>query len=413
MSRLFNSLRKAEQERKGRAESPQEDKAETSGLAGPPSELAAGDRSSKEEPKAPELLKEQLSILAVRLEASRAQLEAQIADARQVRKGWEEELETTRKRIQESSLETFSAATVRIKSELLREIETLSQSAIDRIEKSVEERMAAATHSLDEAVVTDLANSARACFGRALHEMTDRLRNDLGAMQRGFEEEASKELKKRADRVVESAAEFTRKQADDSLLGLREGLVATARDLIGDTEKQIGNAKVAIQGLAGELQKVIGRSRSESTKIIQEFRKSGARELKADLTKALRQEGDAALQRLQEETNELTRDALAQARAQCLEVQEACAAMHRQVGQAGLILKQWQNQVREDLEATLQNSLEAFGKQLTGVSLITLQQHRRLLALWLDDFQVRMRRAARALGASGADSHNTKPHHDK
>jgi hypothetical protein len=361
-------------------------------------DLAGQGSAPTQEPKPPELLKEELSLLAIRLEASRDQLEALIADTRRVRKGWEEQIEKGEKRVQESSLEALRAAAATVKAELVKEMEFLSQAAVDQAQKRIAEQTTAALDSLGKKLLSNLSKSAGAALERTVAEMSERFRNRLQALAGGFGEEASQQLKERTSGLMESAAELMEKQIADSLEMFSQDLLTTGQWVVGETAKQLENTKDAVQSLTRELTATLESRRKES----QELGQTGARELKAALQKGLDAQRDAALGQLREEAKALLGEALGRVKAGCGEAHQACDAMHKQVGQAAMTLQEWQDRARKNVEARFQDSLEAVVENASHLSRQVVEQHRQEMVRLTDELRARIQQVAELLAGTHA-----------
>ncbi len=404
MSRVFEALRSAEQEAKARRATLEEGKEQSNGNAAPPTELAISEHSAKEGQPDPRQLQQQLGSLADRLEASRGRLEELIAQARQAQESAQGELERIQHKIQETGLEATCAA-AKMRAEVLKELESLSRGVVEQAQQRMEEKAAAAVDRLGQAAEPSLAaaaaNSVSTAVEPVVQEMAERFRNDLRTILGGFE----MELQQKADRLMKSTSELIREQADSSLKRFGKRLVAEGEELGRETAGQLADAESGLERVKAEARAAIEQSRCESGKMVQELREAAARDLKADLEK----QRDAMARQLQKETGDLARAALDRLMASLGDAsQVAREAVYKQVGQAAAVLKEWQDQARGSLEADIQKSLEAFGKQLAELSAGVLEQHRRKMGLWADDLQARMQQADQALKGSTEGSQNLK-----
>ena len=409
MSRVFEALRSVEQEAKARRATAEEGKEESNGNTTPPTEPAISEHSAKEGQPDPRQLQQQLGSLADRLEASRGRLEELIVQARQAQESAQGELERIQHKIEETGLEATCAA-AKMRAEVLEELESLSRGAVEQAQQRIEEKAAATVDRLGQAAESSLAAAAASSVSTAVEpvvqEMAEHFRNDLKAILGGFETE----LQQKADRLMKSTGELMREQADSSLKRSGKGLVTAGEELGRETAGQLADAKSGLERVKAEARAAIEQFRSESGKMLQELREAAARGVEADLE----EQREAMARQLQNETGDLARAALDRLVASLGDAsQVAREAVYKQVGQAAAVLKEWQDQARGSLEADIQKSLEAFGKQLAELSAGLLEQHRRKMGLWADDLQVRMQRADQALKGSTAGSQNLNRSQEK
>ncbi len=395
MSQVFEALRNAEQQAKAKAELGQKPAGEARanvpcapgvGPAVAPG-VAPAAAAAPAKPASAEL-KQELSLLAVRLEAARQQLEALIADARRVRQDLDGQLERSEKKIQASSLEAMRTGAAAVQADLQKEMELLAEGAAERAERRIAEQAASTVESLSKPLVAELSSALAAGLAQAVEEMSERFRQRLESVARGFEAEAAGRLEKQAEGLVESAAETLSKQMDDSLDLFAERLGRASRELMAETLAPLEKAKAEAEGATRELGAALQACRSESEKIVREVKAAVARELEAQRGAALRQLDGEILQRVE--------DALARVKAGSSEVDRACDTLHQQVGRGALAVKEWQDQARANLEAGFRQALEALAEQARNLSRAALVEHRREIGLLVDQLHSRIQQAAQA-----------------
>jgi hypothetical protein len=292
-----------------------------------------------------------------------------------------------------------------MRAEVLKELESLSRQVVEQAEKRIEERTAAAANRLGQAAESSLAaaaaNSVSTAVERVIQEMAERFGNDLRTILGGFETE----LQQKADRLMKSTSELIRDQADSSLKRFGKGLVTAGEESGREAAGQLADAKSGLERIKAEARAATEQSRYEAGKMVEELREAAARDLKGELEK----QRDAMARQLQKETGEFARAALDRLMASLGDAsQTAREGVYKQVGQAAAVLKEWQDQARANLEADIQKSLQAFGKQLAELSAGVLEQHRRKMGLWADDLQARMQQADQALKGSKEGSQELK-----
>lgn len=385
MSQVFEALRNAERQAKveklaGEARpsapgTPGIGPAADSGTAAAPAAVPA--KSGAE-------MKEEMSLLAVRLDAAREQLEALIADTRRVREGFDEQLERSQKKIQESNLEAMRAGAAAVKADLHKEIELLSWGAAERAERRITEQAASTIESLRQRLLAELSSSLATALAQTVKEMSERFRKRLEGLGQGFEKEVFERLEKQAEGLVESGAETLAKQMDDSLDLFAERLGRASRELMAETVAPLEKARADAEAAAWELGVRLEACRGESGKIVRELRATAARELEAQRGAALRQ--------LEVEG----RETVARAQAGSADVEKACDALHRQVGLGALAIREWQDQARASLEAGFRHALETLAEQARDLSRAALLEHRRETRLLADQLRARIQGAAQA-----------------
>ena len=149
MSRIFDSLRKVEQEAAARS------KRETDGGNGAPANpLAAEARTEDPEngsnghAKGVESLEHQENFLADRVQSLRAEFETLLTHALRVRNESSQELEKGQENVRKADPESLRETAPSLKSDLMKEVVSLSLGASQQAQKRLEERTAATEKEL-------------------------------------------------------------------------------------------------------------------------------------------------------------------------------------------------------------------------------------------------------------------------
>lgn len=259
-----------------------------------------------------------------------------------------------------------------------------------------------------------------------------------------FQERGTKEITERlgenSDELLESWAKQLHRQADDVLEMLTEQLKALGAQLVNETKKQLlatshstrqtlaseaeGNVqtvralgeklgaagealvgeaakqlsvmtRATLESLAREAQTVAEECQSQAQGTLQEFRDRGPRELEADLQRVLEKHREAMLKELQKQAEDSTERALAQIRSRSdVVAKEASETVYKQVGVGAVVLKDWADQARAQLENFLQRSAEVFQKQISVISETTLEKHHKGAEAMVQDLRARLQQAA-------------------
>src|SRR3989475_7049258 len=141
MSRIFDSLRKLEQEAAARS------KRETDGGNGTPATPLAAEAKTEDpengsngQAKGVESLEHQESFLADRVQSLRAELETLLTHALRVRNESGEELEKGQEKVRKEDLESLRKTAPSLKSDLMKEVVSLSLAAPQQAQKRLQQK---------------------------------------------------------------------------------------------------------------------------------------------------------------------------------------------------------------------------------------------------------------------------------
>src|SRR3989441_7554158 len=504
MSRIFDSLRKVEQEAAAQS------KRETDGGNGTPATPLAAEAKTEDpengsngQAKGVESLEHQENFLADRVRSLRAELEALLTHALRDRNESGEEFEKGQENVRKEDRESLREAAPSLKSDLMKEVVSLSLRASQQAQKRLEERTAATEkelkRSMEEFAETllkaqgpdkpDLSlgdpsgrsadskievqaetekarekvellsalqaeeagktlasrvNAAAESLNRASNEAVtkvqtaaQRVESDLkaafaeiskhlaeglsdpalGTLERRVEaiagplqakigeavratgDQASHQLERTAQSLVETSAQLIQRRMEDALEMFSEKLVDSSRKVVQDTEKQLLAAKTSAGLFTREISGAIEKCRDGFRKTVEDLHQTAERELGAGFERALEQQRNTLLLQLRKTVDEVGEQARAQIGAHSNHAaQEARESVYKQAGQATVILKEWMDQAREALRADSQGCLEQFTKQISDISSAALEKYRQDMTLMVDDLHGRMEKAERVLG---------------
>jgi len=353
-----------------------------------------------------------------KVEATEQSLEEGLRNSRQE---IQSELANACGKLQSAFDERMEAASQALAARVETSIEALNQAsdqALARLHaarEKIEAEMKVVVEKQARETVQELSNSACLGMQNKLGEMMGRFRNELNEMLRGFEQKASQQLQEAASRQAESSGQQVRQLCEEALGRFRGELAASGKQVVEQTEKHMVSARALVDSLARQVGDNVDRYRADLMRAVGELRESAARELGANFQAVLEEQREAVRRHLLDETRSMAQEVMAEIQQKCEEAgQHASEAVHKQVGQAAMALKDWADQACGRLDASYQKALEGLEKSITDLSRVAVEQQRQSLSLLVDDLRARMVQAAQVLKgptelASTSDVHPARP----
>jgi hypothetical protein len=218
----------------------------------------------------------------------------------------------------------------------------------------------------------------------------------------------TEETKKQLASVNQSTREALAREAKSSVetMGmLGEKLAASGEAMVGETAKQLSAmTRFTLESLSQEAHAASEECRAQARRTLEEFGQRGLKELEAQFQRAGEKHRENMLRQLQREADDSSERALTQIRNRSEQVaKEASDTVYKQVGVGAVVLKDWADQARTQLESSLQRSAEAFEKRIAELSQITLDKHRQGSEVLVEDLRARLQQAARIFQDPGAE----------
>ena len=403
-------------------------------------------------------LREQLETLSGSMRASRADLDAHFARFQELQRSWQSELARAQDSIAQFTQEAIRSAMAeteaklqataeslsthfveetrgRLQEEAARAVEASTQQAqarlaalvaehLSKTEPQLQSSLAQATGNASEHVTrllqTAVADEALK-FRKQLAEHSTaalegfrryaevqstgfqtELESTLGQVQKKAVQDASDQLQKSVQDLMQSSDQVLQTQSDDTLEQIVDKLRTLGKESRDETEKQHAALTRSLrEKLVQEATALVEEARDQLHHTIQELHGQSARELAEHLQKAAEGQRAALLKQFQREVEQSCERGVADFRNR---VQQAASGasdeVHRQVGVVAVIMKEWRDQARLGLDTSLGDAVASFQKQSAELSQETLEKHRQQFEGLLSDFRSRLQQAAGALAAT-------------
>lgn len=345
-------------------------------------------------------VEQQLDALAGRLDSSRQSVEALLAKAqefydrldslsqdadRRVHEAGREALdseikaigERVRREVEAASMKSLGEARSRAQDEAAATLQTLAQSADNRISKLLEERLAQAHAQLQARQAAEIEGARPQLVEvvqTAARDLTDKLRKVADEMRIWLTADVEKSLE---SLVAQSASRLTQRF-----------------EALAQTTSQ--NAERSAQE---RLQKIQEQAEQEASgSLLQKFQHKIDAQLEAQIRSAAEKHREAILERIRRDLEESRERAAAWVKTKSEEVMtEASESLYTQVGAGAIVLRDWAEQTRNQLESLFQKSVEAFHRQTAEVARHALERNRREFDVLVDEIQARLEQAVRVL----------------
>jgi len=410
-------------------------------------------------------LREQLETLSGSMRASRADLEAHFARFQELQRSCQSELARAQESIEKFAQEAIRSATAeteaklratterlsthfveetrgRLQEEAARAVEASTQQAEARLAALVEEHLSKAHPQLQGSLtqatqkasehITRLLQTAVADealrFRKQLAEHSTaalegfrryaevqstgfqtELESTLGQVQKKAVQDASDQLLKTVQDLMQSSDQVLQAQTDDTLEQIVDELRTLGKESRDETEKQHAALTRSLrEKLAQEATGLVEEARGQLHHTIQELHSQSARELAEHFQKAAEGQRAALLKQFQREVEQSCERGIADFRNR---VQQAASGasdeVHRQVGVVAVMMKEWRDQARLGLDTSLGDAVAAFQKQSAELSQEALEKHRQQFEGLVSDFRSRLQQAAGALEATRPEGKET------
>jgi hypothetical protein len=411
-------------------------------------------------------LREQLETLSGSMRASRADLEAHFARFQELQRSWQSELARAQDSIAQCTQEAIRSAMAeteaelrataeklsthfveetrrRLQEEVARAIEASSQQADARLAALVEEHLSRTEPQLqnslgqatgkasehvnrllqtavaDEALkfrkqLAEHSTAALEGFRRYAEAQSAGFQTDLesalGHVQKKAVQGTADQLQKTVQDLMQSSAQVLQAQTDDTLEQAVDKLRTLGKESLDETEKQhAALTRPLRETLAQETSLLVEEARGQLRHTIQELHSQSVRELAEHLQKAAEGQRAALLKQFQREVEQSCEQGVADFRNRVQQAaSEASEEIHKQVGVVAVMMKEWRDQAKLGLDASLRDAVAAFQKQSAERSQEALEKHRQQFEGLLSDFCSRLQQAAGALEGTRPEGKETQ-----
>lgn len=337
----------------------------------------------------------------------------------QIQKTSEDLLESSTRELQKQTGDALEMLTEELKSsgsqvagETQQQLLAMSQSTRDALTQeaqAAEQALKGLSEELrtsGKALVAECENQLSTAAGATLESVTKEaqsseqnlktLNERFTASSKALVDEAEKQLRNTSRVTLESFSEeaCTTEQLIKNLSG---EVKASGKAAVEETEKQLRTTtQVTLGSLTDQARAIAEEGRNQLQRTLQEFQEKGPQELEAQLLKTGEKTLTAILNQLQKEAYDSNERAMAGIKGAAEQVvKEATDAVYKQVGVGAVVLKDWADQSRNQLEAYFLKSVEASQKQITDLWKTSLESQRREAESLLDELHARLQQASR------------------
>jgi hypothetical protein len=257
------------------------------------------------------------------------------------------------------------------------EAATKLQAACEAVEVSL--KKAAEEH------LTQLAGESASMlekFRAQTQALASHLQSEVESAARDLSEKAQRDISEKLEGTVEGALELVardfNKQAEDSLEMLKEGLRSAQEQCVDETRKQLAAAREStLASLASEAGAKSASLRDQLHASLLEMQEQQTKEMETIFQISLQ----GFLETLRTEVQLATTESVARATAEATTgferaLQELLNRVYKGVGMAALVVKEWEDEGRTRLETHSRQALEAFQKQLEGLTVAAQERQR-------------------------------------
>ena len=355
------------------------------------------------------LVEEQLALAAPQIQAQQAHAAEQARDqlasvlqgaaadlTEKLRKVAEEMKASLRAEVEESLMRSANDLITRLNQSFAEQAQAASRNA----EQSFQEKLQRAQEYVQEAIA-----SADVRVRETWERETETAKKTIG---------------ERVD-SLNLATEAAIAQLRSAYQGLESDFKATAEgaprrlaeissSALEHFQQQMG---VLLEGFHGEMQKTLREFHEKGAKEAAEQLEKAAGDLLATSTRELRTQAEEVLATLTEELKTsgkgLVEDSQHQLSTVRVATLESLATMYKQLGAGAIVLRDWTDQARAQLEASFQKSLEIFHKQLSDLTRSAFERRPRERDVLPEDLLHRLRQAGRVLQEKGAGTVAAEP----
>ncbi len=263
-----------------------------------------------------------------------------------------------------------------------------------------------------EAAQKQLAENSQAAlqgFQHYVEQMSGGLHEELEQKQCEYlaklADQATTELQKASDSVLESTSKILRTQGEDSVSLAREELARASQGASKEAAEQIkAQLRANLDVLAAQAQTLRQDFDRQLQAQLQDFLTRGAGEIEAGLRAAAQKERERFLADLARQGDELRAEALAKLRRECEAAdRQATDRIHQNIGESAVILKEWSEQTRDRFETRFRAALDELQKTSEDLTRAALEKMRAQSADFEKRFSERLRQAARVLSAQESE----------
>jgi hypothetical protein len=325
-------------------------------------------------------------------EQAKAELDELVKDAAiQARKIYKEESGTAAKAISvcvDSAVDSLNRALDEAASKLQAGRQTLELN----LKQATEEYLPRLAHE---------SASVLEKFRAETQALAAQLVSEVESAAREFSKKASEDISEKLEGAIEGALELVardfNKQSDDALELLKEGLRSAQQQCVDETQRQLAAAREStLTSLESEAGAKVTAFREQLRKALQEIQTQQTREMEKEiltslqgLLESLRTQihlaADESAARVTDEVRSRAEQAL----------QELPDRLYKGVGMAALAAKEWEEQAKTQLEAHMSHVLEGFQQRLEGLTMAAQERQRRDAEALKDLLQSRLHQAAR------------------
>lgn len=236
------------------------------------------------------------------------------------------------------------------------------------------------------------------------------LQTTISRVQDKAVQDATERLQKTTRELMDSSAQLLQTQADDTLEQVADRLKTLGKDSQEEIERQLGTlAQSTRETLTQEAGLLAQGSRGELTRAAQEVQAQSLRELEAHLRQEADKQREAYLKQFQREVDQSCERGVTDLRSRVQRATlEASEKVYKHVGLVAVMMKEWADQAKLNLDACLQDAVESFEKQRAELLQEALEKHRQGSVALSEDLRSRLQQAARILRDIPPDENKTE-----
>jgi|GEM_PF-748101 len=395
-------------------------------------------------------LDDQIGSLLDRLQATRTEVDGQLARLQELQQSGQSEVEKTQRNIQEAGWQALQAATEQLDEALQKDIQKSTQSALEDTRKGLRETAASALERLTEESSARLSglldtfakkslpevqmlqtaaleqtrravgDAAQRAAGKAiesletrsnsvLHDFQSKVEASVTAAREKSIEEVSQHVRKTAKELGAASEDELQEQAKDARQLLKEELKNASKTLTEDGKKQLSAlTNETLNALNKSVKSGLDEFQNEVEKQLHLFEDKAARDLESHFQKSAEKHREALLKDLHRDADEATERVLAELHAKVdRSVKESSETVNKNVASAAVFLGAIEEKARVDLEGharkyeeRAKSSVEAGEKRLAELSAAARETLAKEMELLVKDRQ--------SQGAEGAGKFETQ-----
>lgn len=309
------------------------------------------------------------------------------------------------------------AANEASQAEIVEQAQSQMRSIMDSSVKDFEAESARATNQFRESVLPVIAKECAAASAEemrqvqheAVRQTAEQIQDVMQAALNGFEERlrgSEQTLKERADELLRAPAQQINQYTEDAVIRVREGLSSLRASEIELAQSQLSAmTRGALTSMTEEVKATMEEYRNQIREILDGLRERSASTVDSYIKEALDHSRESVMQRLQKDTEDFSSVAVAQFHSRSGEaVKEATDAIHKQVGSAAFVVKDWLDQAAQQMEARFaklearsNSALEAIDHRSQDLSCGVLDRFQKESEAVLASLRVRIQNAVKAL----------------